>query len=183
MSGKWRGSLLGTLLSFGLIAVWLFAAENPQARRDALMKTYQAGNWKDAYDGLRKLALDPQDDPLKVRFNYQPTFASVKDQYILASNKGLCRELIGILQKEDRTKLASQNMQMRVYASSLGSYANVSPDQSLANTIIAQALKLDEAKQQTDAIFAYVQKVGSIQLETDYTPNQFRFDLVWKTRK
>jgi len=123
------------------------------------------------------------DDPLKARFNYQPTFATVKDQYIIASNKGLCRELIGILEKEDRTKLAPQNMQMRVYASSLGSYANVSPDQSLASTIIAQALKLGEAKQQTDAIFAYVQKVGSIQLETDYTPNQFRFDLVWKTRK
>ena len=30
------------------------------------MKTYQAGNFKDAYDGLRKLALDPTDDPAEV---------------------------------------------------------------------------------------------------------------------
>jgi hypothetical protein len=123
------------------------------------------------------------DDPLKARFNYQPTFASVKDQYILASNKGLCRELIGIIQKEDRTKLASQNMQMRVYASSLGNYANIAPEQSLASTIVAQALKLGDARQQTDAAFAYLQRLGSVQLETDYTPNQFRLDLVWKTRK
>src|SRR5207253_1686576 len=36
------------------------------AKRDSLMKAYTAGNYKDAYDGLRKLALDPQDDPLKV---------------------------------------------------------------------------------------------------------------------
>ena len=53
------------------------------------------------------------DDPQKVRFNYQPTFAAVKDQYILASNKGLCRELIGLIEKEDRSKLLPQNMQMR----------------------------------------------------------------------
>ncbi len=30
------------------------------------MKTFQAGNFKDAYEGLRQLALDPADDPLKV---------------------------------------------------------------------------------------------------------------------
>src|SRR5262249_1831843 len=73
------------------------------------------------------------DDPLKARFNYQPTFAAVKDQYILASNKGLCRELIGIIEKEDRSKLASQNMRMKIYASGLGNYSNVVPEQSLSN--------------------------------------------------
>jgi hypothetical protein len=123
------------------------------------------------------------DDPLKARFNYQPTFATVKDQYILASNKGLCRELIGILEKEDRSKLAPQNMQMRFYASALGQYANVAPEQALAGTIVAQALKVGEARQQTDALFAYLQKLGTIQLVTDYTGNQFRFDLTWRTRK
>ena len=30
------------------------------------MKAFNAGNFKDAYDGLRKLALDPNDDPAKV---------------------------------------------------------------------------------------------------------------------
>src|SRR5262245_38347100 len=122
------------------------------------------------------------DDPLKARFNYQPTFASVKDQYILASNKGLCRDLIGILEKEDRSKPAPQNMQMRLYASALGQYANVAPEQALAGAIVAQALKVGAARQQTDALFAYLQKLGTIQLETDYTGNRFRFDLTWATR-
>jgi len=123
------------------------------------------------------------DDPLKARFNYQPTFAAVKNQYILASNKGLCRELIGILEQEDWSKVAPQNMQMRFYASALGQYANVAPEQALAGTIVAQALKVGEARQQTDALFAYLQKLGTIQLETDYAANQFRLDLHWKTRK
>ena len=30
------------------------------------MKAHKDGNFKDAYDGLRKLALDPKDDPAKV---------------------------------------------------------------------------------------------------------------------
>ena len=31
-----------------------------------MKKAFQAGNYKDAYDGLRKLALDPNDDPRQV---------------------------------------------------------------------------------------------------------------------
>ena len=36
------------------------------ATRKELGKTMGAGNYKDAYEGYRKLALDPQDDPLRV---------------------------------------------------------------------------------------------------------------------
>ena len=62
------------LLALVLVAVvlggfaWAWAAEPGanQAQRDQLVKTMQAGNYKDAYDGLRKLALDPADDPRQV---------------------------------------------------------------------------------------------------------------------
>jgi uncharacterized protein YfaS (alpha-2-macroglobulin family) len=56
-------------LSFAVAAVWLVAADraSPQKRRNGLMKTFQSGNWKDAYDGLRKLALDRNNDGADVR--------------------------------------------------------------------------------------------------------------------
>jgi AcrR family transcriptional regulator len=123
------------------------------------------------------------DDPLGARFNYQPAFAAVQDQYVLASNKGLLRDLIGIIEKEDRSRPISQNMRTRFYASALGDYANLAPEQSLAGTIIAQGLPVAEARKQTEALFAYLQRLGTVQMETDYAPNQFRFDLTWKTRK
>src|SRR5437667_154723 len=68
MLGKRRAGVLGVLLGFVVAGAWLGAAAPPsnQEQRDALMKTYQAGNWKDAYDGVRKLALDPNDDKTKV---------------------------------------------------------------------------------------------------------------------
>src|SRR5437588_1975390 len=64
MVEKWRASVLGTAVALGVAAAWLFAADRPslQERRDALTKTAQAGNYRDAYEGLRKLALDPGND-------------------------------------------------------------------------------------------------------------------------
>src|SRR5262249_10378187 len=123
------------------------------------------------------------DDPQKFRFNYQPTFAVVKNQYIFASNKGLFRELVGILEKEDPSKAVTQNLQLRGYASGLGDFLNLNPDQALAGTIVAQGVKVGEAKKQTDSLFGFLQKLGTVGLETNYTANQFRFDLLWKTGK
>lgn len=46
---------------------WLFAAAaEQQTQREQLMKAYQAGNYKDAYTGYRKLVLDPQADKLQI---------------------------------------------------------------------------------------------------------------------
>jgi hypothetical protein len=123
------------------------------------------------------------DDPLKIRFNYQPTFGAVRDQYILASNKGLFRELVRVIETEDRSTPIRPNMRMKLCASALGDYANVNPEQSLAGTILAQGLKVDEAHKQTDALFAFVRKLGTVGLQFDYSDHEFQFDLDWKTRK
>ncbi|NQT39977.1 MAG: alpha-2-macroglobulin, partial [Planctomycetes bacterium] len=55
------------LLLLAILAGPTIAAEPAnQATRQQLLKTMNDGNFKDAYDGLRKLALDPADDPLQV---------------------------------------------------------------------------------------------------------------------
>jgi len=63
MQVKSRATMLGVILAIGG-AVWLFAADvlPEKDRRESLMKAYKAGNYKDAYEGLRKLALDPKAD-------------------------------------------------------------------------------------------------------------------------
>ena len=119
----------------------------------------------------------------ELRFNYQPTFGVSKDQYVLASNKGLFRDLIGLLDKEDRTKLASPNMRFRAYAGGAAAYASVAADQALAATIVGQAVKVGEARRQTDALFNFLQKLGTVEVETNYTANEFRFDATWTTKK
>src|SRR5262245_16985224 len=68
MSGPRRIVVLGVALTLVVAVGWRLAAEAqpPQDRRAALTKTMKAGNFKDAYDGLRKLALDPQNDKAQV---------------------------------------------------------------------------------------------------------------------
>jgi hypothetical protein len=123
------------------------------------------------------------DDPQNLHLNYQPTFGAYKDQYILASNKGLFKELVGLLEKEDRTKLSSQNMQARAYASGAGEFAGSAAEAALASTIVGQALKVGDARQQTEALFKFLPKLGTVDIETDYTANEFRLDIKWTTKK
>ena len=42
------------------------APADNQKQRDLFVKTMNEGNFKDAYEGFRKLALDPNDNPLQV---------------------------------------------------------------------------------------------------------------------
>src|SRR5688500_10646848 len=60
-------ALLGLLVfsGVGFLAV-AAAAPGEQERRDEANKTMQAGNFKEAYDAFRALALEPGSDPLKV---------------------------------------------------------------------------------------------------------------------
>ena len=123
------------------------------------------------------------DDPQNLHFNYQPTFGSRKDQYILASNKGLFREVVGLIDTEDRTPVVTLNARFRVYASGAGEYAYAAPEQTLAATIVGQAVKVGEARRQTDALLKFASKLGTVGFEADYTANQARYDLTWKSRK
>jgi len=123
------------------------------------------------------------DDPQKLRFNFTPTFAMVDDQFIAASSKSLCRELIDTLKKEDRTKGLHPNMQMRGYADGLGKFINAAPDALLIQSILDQAIPEGEAKKQVEQLLRYINKLGTVRIETDYLDNEFRFDLQWKTGK
>ena len=67
MRGKRRLAALGVALAGFAVVSWLSAAaQPPRPQRDALLKAYQAGNYKDAYEGLRRLTLDPRHDPRQV---------------------------------------------------------------------------------------------------------------------
>jgi hypothetical protein len=123
------------------------------------------------------------DDPQKIRFNFQPTIGAFKDQYILASNKGLFRELVGLIEKEDRSKLSPQTSQIRVYASGIGEYANAASDQTLAATIIGQGVKVGDARKQVEALLKLIEKLGTGRFQLNYTDDQFQVDLSLKTNK
>jgi uncharacterized protein YfaS (alpha-2-macroglobulin family) len=69
MVKKHRAGILVAAVGCFVVASILTAAADkstPQERREAASKAATAGNYKDAYEALRKLALDEKCDPLKV---------------------------------------------------------------------------------------------------------------------
>lgn len=66
MAGKWKVAVVGLGLVV-MAGVYLRAQEPTQAEQRAIStKEFRAGNYKVAYNGLRKLALDPKNDHLQV---------------------------------------------------------------------------------------------------------------------
>jgi uncharacterized protein YfaS (alpha-2-macroglobulin family) len=58
--------LLGAALVSAFLAYSAFGAKETPPDRAAAAKQMKDGNWKDAYEGFSRLALDPADDPAKV---------------------------------------------------------------------------------------------------------------------
>lgn len=63
-----RGWLLavGVMLALGAGVAAAFVEAPPATDRDGLRKQIEKGNFKDAYDGFRKIVLDPKSSPLTV---------------------------------------------------------------------------------------------------------------------
>jgi hypothetical protein len=126
-----------------------------------------------------KFAIDTEN----VRFNYEPSFAAVDDQYVFASHRELCKELIEELRKQKGVPPQSQNMRLRVYAKAAADSFNLVPDQLITQTILGQGVSETDARKQTDALVKYLERLGIVTLETDYTDKTFRFDARWQLKK
>ncbi|MBI1916562.1 MAG: hypothetical protein HYS12_17775 [Planctomycetes bacterium] len=68
MRGKRKAGALGVVVLLVAVAgAWFRAANKAQEQpRDRALKAYNDGNYKDAYQILSKLALDPKADPIQV---------------------------------------------------------------------------------------------------------------------
>ena len=146
-------------------------------------------SWEEEIEGVKTFGYSfPDDgkfpdDPQNLRFNYQPTFAVVENQYIFASNKGLCRNLIKAIRAEGRRPADNANLQTLISARGLGEFANVSPEIPLSSTILSQGVTLQEARAQTAALYRFLNSLGRLSAKTEYGDNDFQFELKWQPAK
>ena len=125
------------------------------------------------------------DDPQGLRFNFTPCYAVVNDQAVFASTREFCRELIDLLQAEKKNGAAKSdaNMQARLHATGLADLLNAAPEQLLTQTILAQAVPEAEAKKQVEQLLTFLRTLGRGRIETNYSKNEFHFDIEWKFNK
>lgn len=116
----------------------------------------------------------------KTRFNFSPCFAKVGNQFLVASTAEFGRELVGLLQKpevSDPKRGSPKTTQMRAYAEGGVSMLKLFEEQLITQTILEQAASVDEARRQAALFVNWIRDLGRIEMDIDYGPNDFRFDI------
>jgi hypothetical protein len=125
-----------------------------------------------------------EDVPLKadvndLRFNFSPCFTRVGDQFVISSTLELCRELVDVLKKEDKSPArgAPFAARTRVYGAGVATLLQGFEDQLVTQAILDQAVPPGAAREQVKAFIALVRRLGDLNLETSYLDKEFRYDI------
>jgi hypothetical protein len=118
-------------------------------------------------------------DVTNFRFNFNPCFTRVGKQFVYCSTLELCRELVDLLQKEAKEKPASDEAvsRARLYGAGGAEVLQGFEDQLVTQTILDQAVKPAEAREQTRALIDFVRRLGTLDLTSHVGGNDFRYDI------
>ncbi len=123
-------------------------------------------------------------DVNNLRFNFSPCFVPVGNQFVLSSSLELCRELVDLLDEETaspKSAGSSPPVQTRVFASGGAALLDTFKDRFFTQTILDQAIPPARAKEQVQAFTDWVRRLGSLQIEADYSRADFHYDIRLKT--
>jgi hypothetical protein len=122
------------------------------------------------------------DDPENLRFNFEPCFAVVGDEVVVASTVELGKKLITELKKPRPAGATSAVVRgkfaVKAAADALGEVA----DPLVTDAILGRGLGLAEAKKEIAALVAFVKTLGTVGVELDVTDTEYRVDVVWNIK-
>jgi hypothetical protein len=120
-----------------------------------------------------------------IRFNFSPCFCRVGNQFVACSTLELCRELIGLLEKEQKAGLKGlpATAHQKVYGRGLAEVAQGFEEQLITQAILDQAIRPEEAKSQIKALVALLKELGTLELQVTFTDKEFHYDFRTKTGK
>lgn len=118
-------------------------------------------------------------DQTGIRFNFEPCFAIVDDQLVVASTVELCKKVLTELKRVE--KQPGSNAVLRSFASATGGAEVLAsqPDPLITEAILSRGVGLEEARKEVAALVAWVKSLGTVQLEVDIAEKQYKLDLVW----
>lgn len=126
----------------------------------------------------------PEDQPLKgdsndLRFNFTPCFTRVGDQFVVASTRELCRELVDLIQEEGTspTRGNASSARLRVYGSGVAAYLQTIEELLITQTTLDQAVTPQEARRQVKAFLDILREFGALALEPRFNDKTFQYDI------
>jgi hypothetical protein len=126
----------------------------------------------------------PQDTN-DIRFNFSPCFCRVGSQYVFCSTLELCRELIDILQQEQKEppKGAAAKSHYKFYSDGLADAAMGFEDLLVVQALLDQGIPAEEARAQTKALLALLKQLGTLEVQATFTKDELHYDIRAKTGK
>lgn len=119
------------------------------------------------------------DDPEGIRFNFEPSFAIVNDQLVVATTAELCKKLVTELKKPQTGKSGSAVIRGVFSASSGASYLSAALDPLVTDAILSRGIGLADARKEVAELVAWVKALGKGRVELDIADKQYKLDLVW----
>lgn len=122
-------------------------------------------------------------DDNNIRFNFSPCFAEVGNQFVICSTLELGKDIIDCLTKETKAGISPATQRTHVFGSGVAANLRSSEDLLVSQVILSQALPTADAKKQFESLIHLVERLGKLQFETRYGPQEFRFDVYWNYDK
>ena len=115
-----------------------------------------------------------------IRFNFNPCFTHVGDQFVVASSLELGKDLVDCLLKETAEGISSATQRTHIYGAGLAANIRTAEDLLVSQTILTQAVPAADAKRQFDELVRLVERLGQVNIETRYGPQEYRVDIRWQ---
>ena len=126
-----------------------------------------------------------KDDVNDIRFNFEPCFVRVGNQFVFCSTIELCKELVDLLVAEQKSpsKGRPETGRNRLFASGIAKFLTDNEDQLITQAILDQAVSPTEAKAQVAQTIRFVESLGSFTLSSLFEAKQFRYDIKLRLSK
>lgn len=122
------------------------------------------------------------DDPDNIRFNFEPCFAKVDNQFVAATTLEACKKVIAEVRRTHTVKGSPAVWRGKVFAAGGSKLLYDLPDPLVTDAILTGGLGIEDARKQVDAIGAWLKTLGTVRIEIDESEKEYKFDLVWTNK-
>lgn len=123
---------------------------------------------------------DLPDDPDGLRFNFEPCYAVVGEELVVASTVELGKKLIAELKKPRRGPSSPAVLRVRLHGKEAAGLVAGFAEPLITDAVLGRGIGLAEARQEVADIIAFVKTLGTAQAELDITATEYRVDVVWE---
>ena len=119
------------------------------------------------------------DDPDGTRYNFEPCFAIVGEQLVVASTVELCKKLITEVKSPPKGKGSPAVLRGKFSATGGADALASLPEPLITDAILGRGVGLDDARKEVAALVAWVKTLGTVRVELDIADKEYKLDLVW----